>query len=282
MSTKPSEYVLGTGADELARLGLQARLWGDAAHRAWRRARIAPPQRILDVGCGPGYASMDLAYLVTGAGEVVGVDESAAYIEWMNGQCSVRGLRHARGIVGDVQSLDKALPGKTGYFDAAYARWVLCFVPRPQDVVRHVASLLKPGGRFVVHDYFNYTAMAIAPKRPAFDKAVQATKASWHDRGGDTDIIGRLPALLANVGMRVEHLDVHQRIARGHPDPRQRDTMFTWVDVWWRVYAPKLVQMGRLSQADCDQLMRDLDEAGSRETEFVVCPPVYELIAVKA
>ncbi|MFY9341712.1 MAG: methyltransferase domain-containing protein, partial [Planctomycetota bacterium] len=77
MSEREREYVLGTGADELSRLGLQHRLWSDAAHQAWQRACIRPGQRVLDVGCGPGYAAFDLAQIVTAVGAVVGVDESA-------------------------------------------------------------------------------------------------------------------------------------------------------------------------------------------------------------
>ena len=64
------------------------------------------------------------------------------------------------------------------------------------------------------------------------------------------------------------------RVARGG------DTMFAWPDTWWRTYAPKLVAMGELAQADCDQLLADL-EAIQGGAGFVQCPPVYELIATK-
>ncbi|MEQ1634790.1 MAG: SAM-dependent methyltransferase, partial [Planctomycetota bacterium] len=64
------EYVLGTGSDELTRLSQQHRLWSNTAHEAWLAARIAPGHRVLDVGCGPGYAAFDLASLVTARGAV--------------------------------------------------------------------------------------------------------------------------------------------------------------------------------------------------------------------
>lgn len=277
-----NEYVLGTGADELARLGLQHRLWADAAHAAWKIGRIGPGARVLDVGCGPGYAAFDLASLVGPQGEVVGVDESSRFVGWMNHQAAVRGLGQVRAVVGDVHGLGALLPGRAATFDAAYARWVLCFVSRPAEVLRGVADLLKPGGRLIVHDYFNYTAMTMAPRCRSHDRAVAATAASWRERGGDPDIVGRLGRLLAECGMSIDHLHVHQRVARGHPDPSRRDPMFAWPDTWWRTYAPKLVEMGKLSRADCDELIADLERIGSSTTDFVMVPPVFEVVAVKA
>lgn len=280
-SAAETPYVLGTGEDELNRLAMQHRLWADAAHAAWKLAKIGPGSRVLDIGCGPGHAAMDLAALVTPAGHVTGVDESAAFIGWMNNQCAVRGLAHARGIVGDVQSLDGLAPGAAGTFDAAYARWVLCFVPRPEDVVRSAAILLRPGGRLVVHDYFNYTSMTMAPRRVSHDRAVAATAKSWRDRGGDPDVVGRLPDILLREGFVIEHLAVHQRLGRGSSAPGERDSMFAWGQVWWQTFAPKLVAMGLLDQKDCVQLLADLEAAGRSDSDFISLPPVYEVVARK-
>lgn len=267
-------YVLGTGEDELARLAQQHRLWCDTAVQAWQRAGVAPGQRALDVGAGPGFAAFDLAQLVTAAGAVVAVDESAAFIGHANEQARHRHLPQLRGRVGDVHDLATALANERP-FDLAYARWVLCFVRDPQAVVRGVAQALRPGGRFVVHDYFNYGAMTTAPRRRSHDLAVAATMRSWRDKGGDPDVMGRVPAMLAAHGFCIEHLQAHQRIARG------TDAMFAWPDTWWRTFAPKLVGMGLLAAADCEQLLADLDTIRRSEGEFVVCPTVYEVVARK-
>jgi SAM-dependent methyltransferase len=283
MPTKASpsaarEYVLGTGTDELARLALQHRFWADAAHSLWRRAKINLGHQVLDIGCGPGFASFDLAQLVTQSGRVVGIDESQPFVDHANAQAKSRGLPHLTAHLGDVQNLAAALRAASSSplpssFDLAYARWVLCFVKDPDAVVAGVASLLKPGGRFCINDYFNYRSMTLAPRRASFDKAVAATVQSWEARGGNTDIVAILPRLCEKYGLTVTHLDVHQRICRGN------DTMFAWIDVWWRTYAPKLVEMNLLARSDLEQLLRDLDEVRHSSTDFVACPPVYELIA---
>lgn len=273
MSEREREYVLGTGADELSRLAVQHRLWSDAATAAWKSAGIQPGNRVLDVGSGPGFASFDLASMVTSSGTVVAVDESANFIQHVQQQAKSRGLAGLSGRVGDVQKLREVL-AKEAPFDLAYARWVLCFVPDPAAVVQGVADSLKAGGAFVVHDYFNYGAMTMAPRRDSHDRAVQATIRSWRDKGGDPDVVGRLPAMLVAAGFRIESIVPHNRIARGG------DAMFTWPDMWWRTFAPKLVDMGLLAAYDCQQLFADLRTI-QQGTGFVQCPVVYEVIARK-
>lgn len=267
-------YVLGTGDDEFERLGFQHRLWGDAAAAAFRRGGVVPGLRTLDVGSGPGHATFDLAALVTRTGRVVAVDESAPFLTHLAGEAARRGLSQVATRCGDVQDLANVLAGEAP-FDFAYARWVLCFVPDPAAVVRGVAAALRPGGRFAVHDYFNYRALAMSPPFPAHDRAVAATIASWRSRGGDPDVAGRLPALLDEAGFDVVHLEVHQRIGRG------TDSMFAWVDTWWHTYAPKLVAMGLYDRASCDELLAGLAARRGDRRAFVHCPPVYEFVAQK-
>ncbi len=62
---------------------------------------------------------------------------------------------------------------------------------------------------------------------------------------------------------------------------RKGDSMLHWPMVWWRTYTPKLVQMGYLMQSDADELMRDLAEIERSDTDYVLVPPVFEIVAEK-
>ena len=64
-----TDYVLGTNDEEIQRLGLQHRVWRPTTLECWRRGRISIGSRVIDIGCGPGYATLDLAEIVGRAEE---------------------------------------------------------------------------------------------------------------------------------------------------------------------------------------------------------------------
>lgn len=269
------EYVLGTDTDESVRLGLQHRLWSAAAHEIWETARLQPGMTVLDLGCGPGYATLDMAQIVGPSGRVIGLDESPTFLKQLHDQAKARRLDNVDRVLGDIQKLDEALPKSDGSIDMAYARWVFCFVPHPEFVVRGLRRLLKPGGRLAVQDYFNYEAMTIAPKAPIFTKAIAAVGASWRARGGDPDIMGRLPAMLAAAGFKIEHLEVRQRIAR------PGSTLWSWPTTFFDNYIARLVETGFLTDADRREFNKVWKATAEDPNAFIVLPAVYDLVAVR-
>ncbi len=281
LRSTPATYILGTSEPELERLGLQHRLWSDAAHALWRAACIQPGSSVLDIGCGPGFATFDLAQIVGadtfGAkpGSVVAVDESPSYLDHLAQQAKARGLACVRTVRADLLQLAQTTDIPDATFDAAYARWVFCFVSDPAAVIKGIRQKLKPGGRLLVQDYFNYETATLAPRRESFTKAVLATAQSWRKRGGDSDIMGRLPLMLQQSGFRISHLAVHQRLAR------PGETMWQWPQSFWPLFMPVLIEMGLLTKADHEAWLHDWAEFEKTPGAYVVLPPVYELIAEK-
>ncbi|MGH3072510.1 MAG: class I SAM-dependent methyltransferase [Gaiellaceae bacterium] len=107
----------------------------DAPAVALETVLESKPQRVLDVGCGPGEAAERIA----AAGiQVEAIDISERMVE----------LTRARGVsarVGDVQEL----PFEDASFDAALAGWMLYHVPDVERGVAELARVLRPGGRLV-------------------------------------------------------------------------------------------------------------------------------------
>ncbi|MCP9924925.1 methyltransferase domain-containing protein, partial [Synechococcus lacustris C3-12m-Tous] len=81
-------YVLGTHSEELERLGRQHQIWQAEAMAAWDKAGFKSGDRLLDLGCGPGFASFDLAKRVGSTGQVLGIDQSPSYITYLNKQAA--------------------------------------------------------------------------------------------------------------------------------------------------------------------------------------------------
>ncbi len=268
------EYVLGTKDDELARLGLQHRLWAAYAHDAWLRAGVEPDTHCLDIGCGPGFGLFDMAQLVGVGGSVIGVDESPGFVEHVNEQAKARNLPQAQALQGDVHDLCE-LGIARGSIDVAFTRWLLCFVSDPGRVIAQAAELLKPGGRLIIQDYFNYETLTLAPKRASMDRVVQAVSQAWKVRGGNVNIMGDAPRLLADAGLELADIRVIQRLA--HPGK----PMWNWPTTFFTNFIPVLVEMKLLTQAEGDAFWKDWHEATNDPHSFLVLPPVFETIAVK-
>src|SRR5436305_10635023 len=101
--SQEKEYVLGTNYEELNRLGFQHQMWRAQAYAIWERAKFAPGMRLLDVGCGPGFATRDLSALVGSQGAVGAIDQSEKFVEHVKSLS----LPNVEGKEGDVQQVDE-------------------------------------------------------------------------------------------------------------------------------------------------------------------------------
>ena len=178
------DYVLGTHAAELERLGLQHRLWRARVLDAWRRARIGAGQTVLDVGAGPGDAAVDLAEIVGTDGRVVALERSRRYLDALVARAAARGLRQLEAVEADV--VTDGFGAVTA--DAAWCRWVLCFVSDPRAVIRRIRAALRPGGVAVFHEYIDYGAWSLAPPCAPHAHFVEQVIASWRAEGGEPDV----------------------------------------------------------------------------------------------
>jgi len=265
------EYALGTHDAEIVRLGVQHRLWSAAAFALWERAGIRAGHTVLDVGCGPGYTSRDLAGIAGPTGKVVAIDESARFIAHLEGRPRRPSEAAIEPRIGDVQRLEL----EPGSVDAAYERWVLCFVKDAEAVVRGVARALRPGGVFAIQDYVHYEGILLAPESGPFRHFVRVVADAWRDHGGDTEIGQRLPALLARHGLDPVEISPLHRVAR------PRSPLWTWPTVFIETYGPRLVEEGRLTAAEHEALVEDWDAHSRDPGAFFVSPPMVEIVAVK-
>ncbi len=143
-----SDYVLGTHEKELARLGLQHRVWRPVALDCWQRAGITVGKRVLDVGAGPGYAAIDLAEIVGPSGEVVALERSQNFICAMETTCRARSLANVK--IHELDLMNGELP-KGGY-DFAWCRWVVSFVNDQSLLIEKLGGVMPKGSIAIFHE----------------------------------------------------------------------------------------------------------------------------------
>ncbi|MBN2154230.1 MAG: class I SAM-dependent methyltransferase [Candidatus Lokiarchaeota archaeon] len=110
-------------------------------------ARLAPRpgERVLDIGCGNGATTAELARRVLPGGEVVGMDVSSEMLAQARANIDEAGLSNVRLVHQDMATL-----AIVGGFDAVFSNSSVHWVSRLDDLYRRVHAALVPGGRVVV------------------------------------------------------------------------------------------------------------------------------------
>lgn len=107
------------------------------------RAKPAPGESVLDVGCGCGQTSLDLAARVGETGRVVGADISAPMLEAARTRGA--GLEQLSFLEADAQV--HAFPADS--FDLVFSRFGVMFFEDPVAAFANLRSALRPEGRLV-------------------------------------------------------------------------------------------------------------------------------------
>src|SRR4051812_44222928 len=110
--------------------------------------RLVPPQpgqRVLDIGCGFGDTTQQIAAMVAPGGEAVGIDAAANFVETARRETAELGIENALFDVVDAQAGDLGGP-----YDMAFSRMGTMFFANPVVALRNVRAALKPDGRLVM------------------------------------------------------------------------------------------------------------------------------------
>ncbi|MFD3874685.1 methyltransferase domain-containing protein [Streptomyces sp. NPDC058623] len=168
---------------------LRSHRWRTAANSAaYLTGELRPGMRVLDVGCGPGTITTDLALLVAPGGRVTAVDAAADVVEQARAHAAERGLAGAIDFgTADVHALE--FPDDS--FDVVHAHQVLQHVGDPVRALREMRRVCRPGGIVAVRDA-DYAAMTWYPATPGLAQWLDLYRRVARANGGEPDAGRRL------------------------------------------------------------------------------------------
>ncbi|NEP17320.1 MAG: methyltransferase domain-containing protein [Leptolyngbya sp. SIO4C1] len=181
---------------ELARLAYKTNILYGVDCYAWQQAGLVPGMQILDLGCGSGRLTCELAKRWHPS-SVVGVDISVAMIE--------HALTYHKKKTPQVQNLSflvgdaHALPLPAASFDLVYARFLLQHLANPQQALQTVLKVLKPGGTLCIIDVDD-SWFALYPEPPSFGSFREQIVAIQQRQGGDPYVGRKLSNYLQAAG----------------------------------------------------------------------------------
>jgi len=179
----PPEDVYTHGHDEAV---LRSHRWRTAENSAaYLLGHLRPGLALLDVGCGPGTLTADLATRVA-PGPVVGIDAAAEVVAAATDHVAATGAANVTLVTGDFRDPGAGLT--PAGFDVVHAHQVLQHLRDPIDALAAMAALARPGGIVAARDG-DYGAMTWAPASEALERwstiyhAVTAANGAQADAG---------------------------------------------------------------------------------------------------
>jgi arsenite methyltransferase len=222
-----------------------------------RRAALAAlelrgGERVLDVGCGPGFLLADMALALGRSGLAAGVDVNADMVSLARRRCQAVG-----GATVVVRGDATALPLPDACFDAAVSTQVYEYVDDVAAAIAELHRVLRPGGRALIvdtdWDSLVWNAGDTARMRRVLD--------AWVERFADPHLPCSLSRLLAGAGLEVQRRDALVLL-----DPEYDENTYSVTNLG--IVAGFVVGRRGLTRDDVEAWRRDLERLGEEGRYF--------------
>jgi SAM-dependent methyltransferase len=232
----------GYGQAEQERLERQALEMAHDSAWLFDQIGVRPGWRVIEIGCGPR-GCLDLLSARTGiTGKVIGLERSAEHVERARRFVADNHLTNVEVLHADARATD--LPGQT--FDLATARLVLSGAPDPEQLVKEMVRLVRPGGVVALHES-DATTQRYDPPLPAQTRLLQVLNTCAEMYGMDRAIGPKLPRVLRHAGL-VE-VRVNPGVHVYPPGHGRRFTLLEFIEnVRGRILEKNLLGEGELNE----------------------------------
>jgi ubiquinone/menaquinone biosynthesis C-methylase UbiE len=261
-----ARYIIRGGVEGRKRLEVLARVMWPTTERVLREAGLAPGMTCLDLGCGGGDVTLQLATSVGPKGQVIGLDMDEIKLDLARQAAAQMGLGNVRFQQVNVQDWMEE-----SQYNCIYSRFLLTHLADPLRVLQQMLRAVRPGGVAVVEDidfggYFCY------PPCAGFDTYVRLYRAAAARQGADADIGPKLYGMLVDAGWSNVKLNVVQpTFASGEG---KQIALLTFINIAHSLLDEKLVSEPELQSA-LDDLSRFTDDPRT----LIGLPRVFQLWA---
>ena len=190
---------------------------------------------ILDVGCGTGSISKDVANVIGNTGKVIGIDNTEKFIK--SGKETYKAIQNLELIHSDLFEFET-----NQRFDLIISARTLQWLSNPKDALLKMKSLLKRNGKISILDY-NHNRLQWNPEPPTSMKEFYEIFLKWRsDAGMNNGIADELSSLMKEIGME----DIEKINSDEHYD-RNREDFASKVGIWSKVAgSTQMVEEGYL------------------------------------
>ncbi len=256
--------------EEIARLKFQHQVWKDQTNFAIEKSRVLEGEKIIDLGCGPGYISYDLLELIGEKGKIFCMDNSDLFVQFIKEQKN----NNIEPIKLDIRNELPDYSHLYGTIDKVFCRWVLMFIGDVEKIIEEVYKMLKPGGKFASIEYFNFRQIAMFPKSEVFDKVYDSVWRLITQKGGNPDIGNEVYKIMQTKGFK------SIKITPFYKTGKMNSLTWKWLGQT-NINHQNLVNAGLITQEELEMFYLDWKEKSENEFSFITAPPLMVAIGGK-
>ena len=261
-----SHYVIRGGLEGRERLRVLARVTHPTSMALLDRCGLREGLTCLDVGCGGGDVTLELARRVAPGGQATGVDIDETKLQLARADAQQEGIGNVEFHLSDAR--ETAGPPVV---DFVYARFLLTHVSDPAGMLDRFYRRLRPGGTIGVED-IDFSGNVTYPASKAFQRYHELYCAAVTRRGGDPNIGPRLPGMLKRAGFESIRVSVVQPMALA--GEAKLITPLTMENI-----AGPVLEDGLASQAEIDDLVGELRAFAADPSTLAGLPRIFQVSA---
>lgn len=261
---------------------LRSHIWRTADNSAsYLLPYLRSGQTLLDVGCGPGTLTCDLAKRIA-PGRAIGIDPSGEVIEKATTYASENGAHHTVNFVtGDILNLtEKESREWMGAFDVVHAHQVLQHLTEPLKALQMMRALAKPDTGLVATRETDFGTWSWWPSVPELDEWRELWVRVAKDDKCDPNIGRRMLSLARQAGWQHDQISV----SAGTWCFKTAAEKEWWAGLWAErtlksTLATKAIEKGFATQEDLERLSQGWLKWGDHDDAIFMLPSV-ELVCL--
>jgi 2-polyprenyl-3-methyl-5-hydroxy-6-metoxy-1,4-benzoquinol methylase len=256
-------YVIRGGERGYGRLQLLARERWPGTAALLGRAGLAPGMTTVDLGCGGGNVTIEIARLIAPA-LATGIDMDEVKLALAREAATARGIANVQ-----FRAMNLHDWHEPAAYDVVYARFVLQHLSQPVQILRQMWEAVRPDGVVIVEDA-DFDGWASYPPSPGLDFFTRTYAEVIRRSGGDHSMARKLYAYFMEAGIGRPEVQVNQPV---YIDGEGKALPWTTLEAT----ADLIVVESIASRDEVEAALRELKRLAEDQETLILGPRIFQL-----